>query len=140
MSFGREIRLSVEMCTPANPMVLAIEGPVARADVPGLCDRVRALLGASPARVLVCDLGGSVRADAATIDALARVQLTAKRLGRRMRLRNAPAELRALLTFFGLDGVLRVEAVGKAEERKERLRVEEERELADPAVRDLDDL
>jgi ABC-type transporter Mla MlaB component len=121
-------------------MVLSIDGPVARADVAGLCDRVRALLGASPARVLVCDLGASVRADAATVDALARVQLTAKRRGRRVRLRHAPAELRTLLKFFGLDGVLRVEPVGKAEQREDRLRVEEERELADPPVRDLDDL
>jgi ABC-type transporter Mla MlaB component len=121
-------------------MLLTIDGPVARGDVAALCDRVRALLGVSPARVLLCDLGAAVRADAATIDALARVQFTAKRRGRRVRFRHAPAELRTLLRFFGLDSVLRVETVGQAEEREERLRVEEERELADPPVRNLDDL
>jgi hypothetical protein len=51
-------------------------------------------------------------ADAATIDALARLELNAQRLGRRIELRNASRELRRLIAFCGLDEVLRVEPEG----------------------------
>jgi hypothetical protein len=70
----------------------------------------------------------------ATIDALARLQLAAHRAELALQLRDAPPELLELISFVGLDEVLRVEAVGQAEEREERLRVEEEAELDDPAV------
>jgi ABC-type transporter Mla MlaB component len=84
-------------------------------------------------RTIVCDLAGAA-ADAGTVDALARLQLAARRAGVELRLRHVPKELRELLAFTGLSGVLRLEPVGKAEEREELLRVEEERDLADPAV------
>jgi len=54
---------------------------------------------------VICDVRGA-GADAATVDALARLQLTAKRLGCRMRLRNASAELLQLVAFMGLADVL----------------------------------
>jgi anti-anti-sigma regulatory factor len=73
-------------------------------------------------------------ADLATIDALARLHLAARRAGLELRLRNVSAELRELLAFVGLDDVLRVEPRGQAEEREERRRVEEERQLDDPAL------
>ena len=81
---------------------------------------------------VVCDVC-SVTPDAAAIDALARLQLNARRLGLELRLRHASSALRELIAFAGLDEVLRVEAEGQAEEREERRRVEEERELDDPA-------
>ena len=71
--------------------------------------------------------------DLVTIEMLARLQLEARRLGAELRLRNVSPELAALLNLSGLRDVLRVEAEGQAEEREERLRVEEERELDDPA-------
>jgi anti-anti-sigma regulatory factor len=73
-------------------------------------------------------------ADLATIDALARLHLAARRAGLELRLRNVSAELRELLAFVGLDDVLRVEPRGEAEEREERGGVEEERQLDDPAL------
>ena len=82
---------------------------------------------------IVCDVGG-LASDAAAIDALARVQLAARRHGLEIRLRHASSELLSLLAFVGLSEVLRVETGGEPEEREERLGAEEERELDDPAV------
>lgn len=75
-----------------------------------------------------------LRADAATIALLARLQLDASRLGRHVLLRGASAALRDLLTFSGLDEVLRVEPRRQPEQREERRGVQEERELGDPAT------
>jgi ABC-type transporter Mla MlaB component len=81
----------------------AVRGPIARADLPGLCDRVCALLPADT--VAFCDVA-SVPADAVTIDALARLQLAARRRGSVVYLRNASAELRDLVALLGLEDVL----------------------------------
>jgi hypothetical protein len=82
---------------------------------------------------IVCDVG-ALAPDAAAIDALARLQLAARRLGLEIRLSHASRELLGLLAFVGLSEVLRVEAGGQAEEREERLGAEEERQLDDPAA------
>jgi hypothetical protein len=82
---------------------------------------------------IVCDLR-SVAPDAASLDALARLQLNARRLGLDLQLRNASTELRELVAFAGLDQVLRLELEGQAKEREEGLGVEEERELDDPTL------
>jgi hypothetical protein len=76
----------------------------------------------------------AVRADAETVDTLARLQLLAHRRGSELLLRNSSPELLALIAFSGLERVLRVEPGGQAEEREQPLRVEEEGELGDPAV------
>jgi ABC-type transporter Mla MlaB component len=81
-----------------------IWGPIARADLPGLCDRVCTLL-ASGAGVALCDVSG-VAADAVTVEALARLQLAAQRRGCQVRLRNASTELLELVAFMGLRDVL----------------------------------
>jgi ABC-type transporter Mla MlaB component len=75
-----------------------------------------------------------VTADAATIDALARAQLAAGRVGRQVQLRGASQELRELLSLCGLEAALPVEMGREAEQREQRLGVEEERELDDPPV------
>ena len=82
---------------------------------------------------IVCDVEALIP-DAAAVDALARLQLAVRRIGLEVRLRHASSELQGLIVCCGLDDVLRVEAVGQAEEREERLGGEEERELDDPAV------
>jgi hypothetical protein len=61
-----------------HPVAFSIEGPIARADLPGLCERVCALLERSRAGVAFCDVHG-VDVDAVTVDALARLQLAARR-------------------------------------------------------------
>lgn len=93
--------------TASAPLTIAfaIGGPITRTDLPGLCRRVCALLAASSAEVALCDVRG-VDPDAVTVDALARLQLAARRHGCQVRLRHASAELRELLAFMGLRDVL----------------------------------
>ena len=86
-------------------IAFAIRGPIARADLPGLCDRVCAALSASGAAVVCCDVSG-VEPDAVTVDALARLQLAARRHGCRVRLRHASDGLLQLVAFMGLTDVL----------------------------------
>ncbi len=86
-------------------IVFAIHGPIARADLPGLCERVGGLLERSGADVARCDVRG-VGADAVTVDALARLQLAAGRHGCQVRLRGVSEELRELLALLALDDVL----------------------------------
>ncbi len=82
-----------------------ITGPIARGDLPGLCNRVCALLLANDAGVVLCDVRG-IEPDAVTVDALARLQLAARRHGCRVWLRHASDELRELVAFMGLSDVL----------------------------------
>jgi ABC-type transporter Mla MlaB component len=83
----------------------ALRGPIARPDLPGLCDRVCALLEASRAALALCDVC-DVDSDAVTVDALARLQLAAGRQGCQVRLLGASDELRDLVAFMGLEDVL----------------------------------
>ena len=66
---------------------------------------------------IVCDVG-ALAPDVAALDALARLQLSARRLGYEIRLRDASVDLQDLLDFVGLRDVLRVEAGGQAEKRE----------------------
>ena len=93
--------------TTTGPCAIAftIHGPIARSDLPGLCDRVCALLQESRPKVAFCEVGG-IEPDAVTVDALARLQLAAGRRGCRVLLRGASEELRALVAFMGLADVL----------------------------------
>ena len=123
-----------------SSIVLVFGGPVTRGDIPGLCDNVCALLRASDAELILCDVGAVVDPDVAAVEALARLRVATRRLGRRMHVQNASLDFESLLAFMGLGDVLpvredlRLEVGRKPEEREERLGVEEERELADPAA------
>ena len=86
-------------------LAFAVRGPIARADLPGLCDRVCALFEHTSPDIALCDVS-SVEPDAVTVDALARLQLAARRYGCQVRLREASAELLELVTFMGLTNVL----------------------------------
>jgi ABC-type transporter Mla MlaB component len=91
--------------TDSRTITFAIWGPIRRDDLPGLCSRVCGLLERSDADIALCDVTG-IAPDAVTVDALARLQLGARRHGCRVRLRNATAELRELVAFMGLTEVL----------------------------------
>lgn len=93
------------MAGHARAITFTIRGPIARPDLPGLCDRVCGLLERSRPSVAFCDVGG-VDPDAVTVDALARLQLAARRHGCQVRLRSASDDLRRLLAFMGLEDVL----------------------------------
>lgn len=131
--------------------VLVMSGPVARDAIPAMCERARRLLQGCDAGPVACDVGALAEPDAITIDALARLQLTARRIGRRVELRSACEELEDLLTLTGLLGVLTVggpvpvvasavEAWREPELREQAPRVEEEADPDDPTVGDLQDL
>jgi hypothetical protein len=88
-----------------HPVAFAIRGPITRDVLPGLCDRVCRLLRENGAGVVYCDVRG-IEPDAVTVDALARLQLAARRLMRQVRLCHASDELTALVDFMGLTDVL----------------------------------
>lgn len=117
--------------------VLVLAGPIARGDIPGLCERARFLMEGCDADLVICDVGAIAEPDAVAVDALARLQLTALRLGRRIHVRRACIELEDLLALMGLSDVLpcggasRVEAQGQAEEREQSPGIEEERDPGD---------
>ncbi len=83
----------------------AIRGPIRREDLPGLCARICAELQGRRGSVVVCDVRG-VEVDAVTVDALARLQLAARRQGCRVLLAHAGRELIDLVAFMGLGDVL----------------------------------
>ena len=101
-------RLSKQMAVDERGTVtFAIRGPITRADLPGLCDRVCALLERTNATAACCDLSSVVEVDVVTVEALARLALAARRRGCRMRPLGASPELVALVELLGLGDVLR---------------------------------
>jgi hypothetical protein len=120
--------------------VLVIADPIAEGDVAKLCERLRAIVQASGAEVIVCDVR-ALAADCRSVDALARLQLIARRLGRRIRLHRVSHELEALLSFAGLAEVvggvgiagLCVRGRGRQAEEREEARGVEERVDRDDA-------
>lgn len=100
-------------------VAFSIRGPITRADLPGLCERVRGLLAESGA-IACCDVSG-VEPDAVCVDALARLQLAAGRCGCRVRLENASPALLELVAWMGLTHVLPADGVSPVESA-ERLR------------------
>jgi ABC-type transporter Mla MlaB component len=81
-----------------------------------------------------CDVGHLQRADIATVDALARAHLNARRLGTSLCIVNASRDLRDLIALAGLTGVLLGRDGREAEEREEALGVEERGEADDLPV------
>jgi hypothetical protein len=132
---SQPLRRPTSQMPSARPttVVFAVAGPIARADLPAICGGVAALLEATGADVALCDVG-TLPADAVAVDALARIQLAARRMGRQVVLRHAADDLRDLLAFVGLGGVLGIEPRGQSEQREQRVGVEEERELDDPTA------
>jgi ABC-type transporter Mla MlaB component len=85
--------------------VFAIDGPIGRSDLSGLCDRVCALLDRTGADIALCDVT-EIEPDAVSVDALARLQLAVRRRGCQARVCGASSELIDLLAFMGLRDVL----------------------------------
>ena len=80
------------------------------------------------------DCGRLVRPDVSLIDRVARLRVAARRLGFELRFVNAEPALVELVDLCGLRGALGVEVKRQPEEREEAGRVEEERDVGDPAV------
>jgi ABC-type transporter Mla MlaB component len=88
-----------------RPVPVRIRGPLQRSDLPGLYARVCALFTANRGATLVCDVT-EVAVDAVAVEALARLQLGARRHGCTVRLLSAPRELVDLVSFMGLGDVV----------------------------------
>ncbi|MEE4590583.1 STAS domain-containing protein [Streptomyces sp. DSM 41524] len=126
-----------------SPAVLVLAQPVTRAEVARLCERLTALARRAGPGPVTVDVGGVGRPDLTVVEALARLRLTAGRLGRGIQLRNARGELRRLLAWTGLDEALTAPAAldhalgpepgGEAEQREEARGVQEGVEPGDPA-------
>ena len=86
--------------------VLLLHGPIVPQDIPALCRRACSLVERTDADLVVCDVGALVAPDAVAVEALARVRLTVRRLGRRVCVRQSCPELRELAAFMGLADIL----------------------------------
>ena len=73
-------------------------------------------------------------AELGIVDALARLQLVARRSGYEVAVTDAPSDLLELIELAGLSEALGVEPLRQAEQGEERLGVEEEGELPDSAA------
>ncbi len=86
--------------------VIVLRGRLQVADVPALRLPLRLVHDEAVATCLVCDVAGVVWPDLGTVDALARLQVLAHRLGRRVVLRGAGECLRGLIELAGLTAQL----------------------------------
>ena len=100
-------------------VAFALRPPIERDEIPGLCERARELLRRRNASLIVCDVGTLVTPDAVVVDALARLQLTAKRYGAEVRVRDACADLVELLELSGLSQVIRPCEISDVEARRQ---------------------
>ena len=98
-------RSKLVMGAGTHTVAFAVRGPISQSDLQGLCDRVCAVLRQSAAPRALCDVA-TVGPDAVTVEALARLQLAARRLGCQVHLENASPELVDLVSFMGLEDVL----------------------------------
>ncbi len=85
----------------------AIRAPLVRDDLPGLSARFCRVLAMGRPAVVLCDVSAVARVDAVTVDALARMQLAARRNGCQVRLIHASPELLELVRWMGLEDVVR---------------------------------
>jgi anti-anti-sigma regulatory factor len=113
---------------------LMLSTSIRHADVPAICGRADALIRQGHARELVCDVTGLPTPDLDAVEALARVGLTARRLGSDIRLRGPSVELLELLALCGLPLEVVLEGQRQAEHREEARGVEEERDSGDPVT------
>lgn len=121
----------------SSVIVVVFDGPVERAGIPALSARVLERLDDAPPGRVVFDVGAVTLPDAATVEALARLRLVARRRGLDICLSRASPRLVELLALTGLLGVLpvddgsRLESRRETEQRKELGRVQEERDPGD---------
>jgi anti-anti-sigma regulatory factor len=131
MSYPRASSPELQMTVRRQPtIVFAVDRAICPQNVVSACEALAALIARTDAIQVVLDVG-VLAPDAAAVDLLARLTLTARRRGARIRLRDPTPELQALLRFVGLAEVLPVQSRREPEHREQLLGVEEERDLGD---------
>ena len=130
------------------PTRLAVGAALTRADIPALCAGLAELLRGRAGDAVICDVSGVTRPDAVTVEALARLRMTARRHGRRMVVAGAHPGLLDLVRLFGLADELALaggsaadggsaEAGRQPEQREQAGGVEEVVDGRDPPGGDL---
>jgi anti-anti-sigma regulatory factor len=120
--------------TRSRALRLVVTGPIVRGDIERLCERMGEALEGSDPPLVVLDLAAVGDADVVTIESMARLYLTVRRAGGRIRFRRAGRDVHELVSLLGLADVFRfdtgsvVEPRREAEEREEGRGVEEERD------------
>lgn len=116
---------------------LIVPGPApGPGDAPALCARLQEMLCRDGPGDVRCDVSAVTEPGLGAVDVLARLVLTARRHGARLRLTGTGARLRLLIGLAGLGGLvdgigdaigdgLGGEAVGEPEHREPPVRVEE---------------
>ena len=86
-------------------MVLAVQ-PIERADVDAFTARVRGILEANDAPAVMCDVRDLTLPDMVMVDALTRLVLIGRQLGRSVEFRHVSPGLRGLFDLVGLSEVV----------------------------------
>ena len=94
-----------------HELVLTVSGSLGPDEIADLQRRVTLLLNRADPRPIVCDVSCVVDPDMSAIEALARVQLAARRAGREIQLRHRCAGLQELVDLAGLRETLPCETV-----------------------------
>ncbi|MFR9775362.1 STAS domain-containing protein [Micromonospora sp. MS34] len=119
----------IQVATPG--ISFAVGAAVTRADIPALCAELAELLRGRGPGIVDCDVAGVASPDVVTVEALARLRLTARRHGWQLVVRGSGPGLLRLVGLLGLTGVL-PESGGQPENREEPGGVEEAGDPADP--------
>ncbi|GIE31309.1 hypothetical protein Ait01nite_043540 [Actinoplanes italicus] len=94
-----------------------VRATITRADIPALCARLADLLRGRPGDVVTCDVAGIDRPDVVTVEALARLRMTARRHGSRLVVTGACPDLLLLFGLLGLTDLLAAGGPGPASGR-----------------------
>jgi ABC-type transporter Mla MlaB component len=89
-------------------IVVLLSGRIDRGDAVRLGEELTRLLGSIDVHEVTCDVAGLIATDAATVDALCRMRVAARRNSSRLLLRHAPQGLLDLLELTGLCDALPV--------------------------------
>jgi hypothetical protein len=97
---------------------------VTRADIPVLCVGLTELLRGRAGDVVICEVADVAEPDVVTVEAVARLRLTARRHGRRLVVSGAGPDLLRLVRLLGLADAL-PQAGRQPEQREQTGGVEE---------------
>jgi ABC-type transporter Mla MlaB component len=108
----------------ASAISFAIGATITRADIPVLCADLAELVRGRGGGVVVCDVAGVAHPDVVTVEALARLRLTARRHGWSLVVTGAGPDLLELVRLLGLTDAL-LQAGRQSEQREEAGGLEE---------------
>ena len=93
------------MANDQTTISFVVTGPLSLPDLPLLCGDLAQLIETTGATSAVCDVG-CAGPDAVLVDALARIRMLARERGCAVEIRGASEQLRELVAFMGLQGIL----------------------------------